>query len=263
MPELPEVETVVRSLAPHLTGRTILEASFSSKLVVRQDFGELSGHLRGQQIHSVRRHGKFILFDLDQGSLAIHLGMTGKLLLDAAGSRHARAVFELDGGSLTYDDPRQFGRIEWDAGVPVRVAALGPDALAISVEEFVEALRARRGRVKAVLLDQRFIRGLGNIYVDEALHAARIHPRAVAARIGGERARRLHAAFVRILRLAIEHKGSSISDYVDAGGNRGSFQLMHQVYGREGEPCGNCGTPVRRIVLAQRGTHYCPRCQRV
>ncbi len=262
MPELPEVETVVRSLAPLLPGRTILSASFSSRFVVRQDFAELAGHLKGQRIEAVRRHGKFIVIELERGSLTVHLGMTGKLLLGSEPTKYARALIELDEGVLIYDDIRHFGRIEWSEALPDRVEVLGPDALTISLAEFQARLRGRHARIKPLLLNQAFLRGMGNIYTDEALFAAKIHPRAIASRLSKDRAARLHEAMVAVLSLAIRHKGSSISDYVDAEGKRGSFQLLHQVYGRAKAPCLVCGTPIRRIVVGGRGTHYCPKCQR-
>jgi formamidopyrimidine-DNA glycosylase len=259
VPELPEVETVVRTLAPHLPGRRILDCEFSSKFVVREDFAELRARLIGRAIDSVRRHGKFIAFDLDEGRLFIHLGMTGKLLLDAPQGPYTRASFYFDQGSLRYDDIRQFGRIEWQ---PARVEHLGPDPLEISYEDFAAGLRARRSRIKPLLLNQGFLRGLGNIYVDESLFRAGIHPKANASRLSSARSRRLYDAIRGTLQLAIEHRGSSISDYVDAAGEKGGFQRFHQVYGREGQPCAQCGTPIKRIVIAQRGTHYCPKCQR-
>ncbi len=262
MPELPEVETVVRSLAPRLTGRRILDARFSSHHVVRQKFATLRGRVRGQQVKSIRRHGKFIVLELDRGYLTVHLGMTGKLLIDSDPGPYARAVFDLDQGLLVYDDIRHFGRIEWSAHLLDRAAALGPDALDIGLDDFLKLLKRRRSRVKPLLLNQRFLRGMGNIYTDEALFEARIHPRAMASSLSRERATRLHRAMVDILHTAIRLKGSSVSDYVDADGQRGSFQLQHQVYGRAGEPCPICGTAIRRIVVGQRGTHYCPKCQR-
>jgi len=262
LPELPEVETVVRSLAPRLPGRRIVDAQFSSHHVVRQKFADLRKRVRGQLIHSIERHGKFIVLTLDRGVLVIHLGMTGKLLLDAEPGPYARAVFQLDRGLLVYDDIRHFGRIEWSAQLPERAAALGPDALHISLQDFRMLLKTRRSGIKPLLMNQRFVRGMGNIYTDEALFEARIHPKAIAARLSKERAAKLHAAMVDILTTAIRLKGSSISDYVDADGQRGSFQQQHQVYGRAGEPCPICGTLIRRIVVGQRGTHYCPKCQR-
>lgn len=262
MPELPEVETVVRTLAPKLTGRRILDAQFSSHHVVRQKFPALRRRVRNQLVKSVRRHGKFIVLELEQGVLTIHLGMTGKLLVNSEPGPYARAVFELDEGLLVYDDVRHFGRIEWSAGLLERAEALGPDALDISLDDFLARLKKRKTGIKPLLLNQKFLRGMGNIYTDEALYEARIHPRAIAASLSKDRARRLHRAMLDILATAIRLKGSSISDYVDADGQKGSFQLQHQVYGRAGEPCSTCGTAIRRIVVGQRGTHYCPKCQR-
>ena len=189
--------------------------------------------------------------------------MTGKLLLDSEPGPYARAIFELDRGLLVYDDIRHFGRIEWSEQLPERAAELGPDALDISLEDFRKLLKTRRSAIKPLLLNQRFLRGMGNIYTDEALFEARIHPRAIAASLSKERASAAARARWWIFSTtAIRLKGSSISDYVDADGQRGSFQQQHQVYGRAGEPCPICGTPIRRIVVGQRGTHYCPKCQR-
>ena len=262
MPELPEVETVVRSLVPYLPGRRIVRAEFTSKFVTPGDRAALAARVAGRIIRSVRRHGKFIVVELDEGMLVVHLGMTGKLLLDAPLTQHSYGVFYLDDGSLIYDDPRQFGRIEWSRELPERVARLGPDPLSVGFAEFWSDLKRRRGAIKPLLLNQRFLRGMGNIYADEALHRAGIHPKALAARLSKARALRLYEAIGEVLRLAIERRGSSISDYVDATGEKGSFQLLHRVYGREGQPCAECGAPIRRIVLAQRSAHYCPRCQR-
>ncbi len=263
MPELPEVETVVRTVTPYLVGRHIRRARFYSRFVLRADAPKTAARLRGRRIESVRRHGKFILLELSGGlTLAIHLGMTGALLWNAEPGPHARAVFDLDTGRLVYDDPRQFGRIELGASLPERAARLGPDALAIGSSEFAARLATRRGRIKPLLLNQAFLRGLGNIYADESLFGARIHPLAPVARLGPARAGRLYAAIQEVLRAAVEAGGSSVSDYVDADGRSGNFQVQHRVYGRAGDPCSRCGTPIRRIVVGQRGTHYCPRCQR-
>lgn len=259
MPELPEVETVVRSLASRLAGRRIVRARFTSRFVTPGDHRKLASRLTGRTIVSVRRRGKFILIALDRGTLVVHLGMTGKLLLDGAATAHTHGIFTLDEGVLLYDDPRQFGRIEWN---PPRVAKLGPEPLEIGLEQFIERMRARKTRVKPLLLNQRFLAGLGNIYVDEALFGAGIHPLAIASRINNARAARLHQSIRDVLTLAIEHRGSSISDYVDADGRRGDFQSRHRVYGREDEPCLSCGTAIKKIVVAQRGTHFCPNCQK-
>ncbi len=261
MPELPQVETVVRTLAPKVVGATIRRAEFHSKFVTPGDRQLLAAQVTGRKIEGIKRRGKFIWMQLDAGHLAVHLGMTGKLLFNGVAGVHTHGVFELDDAVLLYDDIRQFGRIEWSEGLPTRIAALGPEPLEIGVSDFVQRLRERSTRVKALLLNQSFLAGLGNIYVDEALFAAGIHPLLLASRISRVRAAGLHRAIVEILRVAIEHKGSSISDYVDADGLRGGFQDLHQAYGREGKPCVRCGTAIKKIVVAQRGTHYCEHCQ--
>ena len=262
MPELPEVETVVRTLAPQAAGRTILDARFLSPIAAGRRPEELAARLRGRRIQAVRRAGKFILAGLDEGILSIHLRMTGKLLWNAAPGPFTRAVLELDSGSILFDDVRQFGRMAWCAQLPPDVARLGPDPLLIAPDAFAAGLRAHRGGVKALLLNQAFLAGLGNIYVDEALFRAGLHPLARASRVSRARALRLHAAIVAVLSAAIAAGGSSISDYADAQGRPGGFQRFHRVYGRQGEPCPQCGAPIRRIVVGQRGTHFCPCCQR-
>lgn len=261
MPELPEVETVVRSVAAHLTGRRIVSASFTSRFVTPGNRARLTQRLTGRRIESVTRRGKFILIVLDQGTLTVHLGMTGKLLVEGEAGEHTHGVFTLDDGLLLYHDPRQFGRIEWTPGPPPRVARLGPEPLEIGFDEFRARLR-RKARIKALLLNQAFLAGLGNIYADESLFAAGIHPLAIAARLSNARAAKLYDAIRAILTHAIQLGGSSISDYVNARGERGWFQMEHRVYGREGESCANCGRPIRKILVAQRGTHYCPHCQK-
>ena len=261
MPELPEVETVVRSVAAHLTGRRIVSTRFTSRFVTPGNRAKLTQRLAGRRIESVKRRGKFIVIALDQGTLTVHLGMTGKLLVEGEAGEHTHGVFNLDDGLLLYHDPRQFGRIEWSPGPPQRVARLGPEPLEISFEEFRARLK-RKTRMKALLLNQAFLAGLGNIYADESLFAAGIHPLAVADRLSKTRAEKLYQAIRGILTHAIQLGGSSISDYVNARGERGWFQMEHRVYGREGEPCANCGRPIRKILVAQRGTHYCPHCQK-
>jgi formamidopyrimidine-DNA glycosylase len=261
MPELPEVETVVRSVAAHLAGRRILESRFTSKFVTPGSRTRLAQRLAGRRIESVKRRGKFIVIALDQGTLTVHLGMTGKLLTQGEAGEHTHGVFTLDDGMLLYHDPRQFGRIEWSAGEPPRVARLGPEPLEISLEDFRARLK-RKTRIKALLLNQTFLSGLGNIYADESLFAAGIHPLAIAARLSTARAEKLYQAIRGVLTHAIRLGGSSISDYVNAQGERGWFQMEHKVYGREGEPCATCGRPIRKILVAQRGTHYCPHCQK-
>jgi formamidopyrimidine-DNA glycosylase len=263
MPELPEVETVVRSLAP-LRGRRIVTAEFRCARVLRgADAETLSSQLEGRLIGPVRRHGKFILISLEGGGyLVVHLGMTGRLLRNAEPGKHTHAILTLDRGTLLYDDSRQFGCIEFSQEVPKRVARLGPDALEVAFEDFAAALGRRSTRMKALLLNQVFLRGLGNIYADEALFRAGIHPLAIASRLPRDRARRLYRAMRAVLTEAIEAGGSSISDYVDGDGRRGFFQISHRVYQRTGEPCVKCGTAIRRIAVAQRSSHFCPGCQK-
>ncbi len=262
MPELPEVETVVRSIAPHILGRTIEYAELTSRRVTRGGLAETGAALPGAVINAVRRRGKQIFIELDRGVLYVHLGMTGKLLWDVERGKYTRAFFQLDRGALVYNDVRQFGRVEFFPVIPEMLERVGPDALQVSFEQFYTRLKQRRMKIKALLLNQAFIGGVGNIYADEALFAARIHPLALSSRISSTRAERLHCKMLEVLKLAIQHRGSSISDYVDGAGNPGEYQQLHNVYGRAGKPCPRCGADIRRIVVAQRGTHYCPRCQR-
>ena len=262
MPELPEVETVVRSISPHVIGHTIQHAQLFSHRVTRAPLATTAKAFTGRKIESVRRRGKQIFVQLNRGILYIHLGMTGKLLWNGERTKYARAIFELDNGTLIFDDVRQFGRVEYYPEVPEFLAKTGPDALTVTVEEFLTRLKRHTGHIKPLLLNQTFIGGVGNIYADESLFAAGIHPKARANRLSKVRAEELHRQILAILRLAIQHHGSSISNYVDADGALGNYQSQHNVYGRTGEACPRCEAPVRRIVLGQRGTHFCPRCQR-
>ena len=262
MPELPEVETVVRSIAPHVTGQRIERAELFSKLVTRGDLKRTARRLRSNRIQAVRRRGKQIFMPLERGMLYVHLGMTGKLLWNGKRGKYTRAALTLESGTLLYDDVRQFGRVEFYDTLPKIFERVGPDALSLTFEEFQARLRQRSGGVKALLLNQSFIAGVGNIYADEILFAARIHPRAAASRLSKRRAEELYANLIEVLGAAIEHRGSSISDYVDGAGERGAYQDLHNVYGRAGQACPRCNAVIRRILIAQRGTHYCPRCQR-
>ena len=261
MPELPEVETVVRSVTAHLAGRRIVSTRFTSRFVTPGSRAKLAERLAGRRIESVKRRGKFIVIALDRGTLTVHLGMTGKLLVEGEPSEHTHGVFTLDDGVLLYHDPRQFGRIEWSPGAPPRVARLGPEPLEIGFDEFRKRLN-RKTKIKALLLNQTFLAGLGNIYADESLFAAGIHPLTMAGKLNATRAHKLYLAIREILTHAIQMGGSSISDYVNGRGERGWFQVEHRVYGREGQPCAKCGKPIRKILVAQRGTHYCPTCQK-
>ncbi len=257
------METIARALAPRLIGRRIRRLRFLSSRVAAGSAQRIATRLRSRRITRLGRRGKYLLIELDDGGLlTIHLGMTGSLRWRGAAGPHTRAVFDLDDGRLLFDDPRQFGRIEVSDGLSARVARLGPEALEISAREFEERICRRRGRIKALLLDQRLLAGLGNIYADEALFRARIHPLTPASALTRDRLRRLHRAIRQVLREAIAAGGSSVSNYVDADGRTGFFQFSHRVYQRTGQPCLNCKAPIRRTVVAQRGTHYCPRCQR-
>ena len=263
MPELPEVETVARSIAP-LIGRRIITAEFRCPRVLRgSDPDQMAASLAGRKIAGIKRYGKFILMSFQVGGyLMVNLGMTGRLLLSGAPGKHTHAILTLDRGVLLYDDSRQFGCFQYCAAFPERVARLGPEPLEISFDDFAAGLRRRKTRIKALLLNQSFLRGMGNIYVDEALFRSGIHPLALASRIRGDRARRLYEAIGAVLREAIAAGGSSISDYVDAEGRKGFFQVSHRVYQRTGEPCVDCGTPIRRLLVAQRSSHFCPKCQK-
>jgi formamidopyrimidine-DNA glycosylase len=264
VPELPEVETVVRSLLPHLRGRTIRSAEFRQVRVLRGDPDEMARRLAGRRITGIDRRGKFIMMHLDGdgGIFTVHLGMTGRLLIGGEIGKHTHAILQLDKGVLTYDDPRQFGRLEWSDGEPRSVGKLGPEPLEVEFDEFWKKLHGRNTKMKALLLDQGFLGGVGNIYADEALFRAGIHPLARAGKVSRPRALRLYNAIREVLTEAIESRGSSVSDYVDADGRLGSFQQSHRVYQRHGEPCVVCGRPIRRTLVSQRGTHYCANCQK-
>jgi len=263
VPELPEVETVARSIAP-LVGRRIVAAEFRCPRVLRGgDPDHMAEQLAGRRIAGVKRYGKFLVVSLERGGfLTIHLGMTGKLLLGGEPGKHTHAILTLDRGVLLYDDSRQFGRLLYSEQFPKRIEKLGPEPLEVSFDDFAAALLKRNTRIKSLLLNQDFLRGIGNIYADEALFRAGIHPLAIARRIRGDRARRLHDSIVAVLSEAIEAGGSSISDYVDAQGRKGFFQFQHRVYQHTGDPCVNCGTAIRRAIVTQRSSHFCPKCQK-
>lgn len=247
MPELPEVETVVRGLRGVLPGRVVVGVEGVAPEVVL-----------GKRIVGVRRYGKFIVIDFADGMLFVHLGMTGQLMLSEEAGKFTRGRLFLDEGVVRYDDIRKFGKVFWSTEYPQR----GPDPLVLTGEEFVRMAKGRKTRIKALLLDQSFLGGMGNIYTDEVLFAAGIHPCAAANGLSKVRLLRLHQSMVEVLQAAIAAGGSSISDYVDARGERGGYQLQHQVYGKHGQPCPKCGATLGRMLVAQRGTTFCPRCQK-
>ncbi len=267
MPELPEVETVRRTLAPAVEGGCIAAVRFYWTRTCAGDADQTAAILAGQEIERLDRHGKYLVFRLRKHGrpsvLVIHLRMTGNLLLNAMPDRFTRAEMQLEGGTtLVFHDMRKFGRWQWSEELPPRLAQLGPEPLEINFDEFAASLSERRKRLKALLLDQDFLRGLGNIYADEALFRARLHPERLGASLSRRKARDLHGAIQAVLRDAIQAGGTTIDNFVDGQGSRGYFQLQVKVYRKTGQPCPTCATPVRRILVAQRSTHYCPRCQR-
>jgi formamidopyrimidine-DNA glycosylase len=275
MPELPEVETVASGVNDRVRGERILSVWLSRyKEPFKTPPDPMAEALTGARIDLVHRVGKHIVFDLTREKIAIqwivHLGMTGRLLVSAPDvpiPPHTHAILSLSSGrELRFVDPRRFGRLalhsvaEPDDPQPFR--GPGHEPLTISAADFAALFRRRKLSIKAALLNQKLLHGVGNIYADESLFHAGIRPARIAGRLTRAQLERLHAALQDILRKAISLGGSSVSDYVDADGVAGFFQLEHRVYMRTGHPCLVCGTPIRRTLLAGRGTHFCPCCQR-
>lgn len=271
MPELPEVETVVRGLRAALPGRRIVAVRLGKTDFI-DDPAALGEALPGRAVDSVERIGKFICIQLTRESAPdlywlVHLGMTGRFAVRSPGEPvvpHTHGFFELDNGNeLRYTDIRRFGRmlLVGEGELPAFQSRLGQDALSVSAEDFTRQAQDRRARIKAFLLDQKALRGVGNIYADESLWRAKIHPERLAANLSARELANLHRAMRQILQSAIKLGGSSISDFLDAEGKRGSYQLRHRAYGREGKKCSRCGTPIERIIVAGRSSHFCPRCQ--
>lgn len=295
MPELPEVETIRRGLADRVIGERIESVWLSDKpQTFKSPPQEIAVTLEGARIVDVRRMGKHIVIDLEPGAdaaranrrrdgrragrtaardatsvgamshrqLIVHLGMTGSLIVqrpDAEIAKHTHAILTLRSGTeLRFIDPRRFGRIWVTTGFDTH----GTEPLHIAFDDFAALFRGRKTPIKSALLNQKLLRGLGNIYADESLFRAGIRPRRRAASLTREELRRLYQRVQEVLTEAIAAGGSSISDYFDAEGEPGLFQTQHRVYGRGGEPCIACGTPIKRIVVAGRGTHYCPSCQK-
>jgi formamidopyrimidine-DNA glycosylase len=271
MPELPEVENVVRGLRAALVGAEIRSVEVLWARSVRDlSPAAFARRLQGQVITDVRRRGKWLIFDLNgDGALLAHLRMTGRLTVESEAcldDRYLRVLFLLDDGRrLHFSDMRKFGRL-WLVDDPAEALQdLGPEPLAedFTVARFEHMLRQRRGRIKPLLLNQRFLVGLGNIYTDEALWRAGIHPLRPANSLSAAEVRRLHHAIQGVLGAAIDGGGTTLSDagYVRADGSEGEFVDYLAVYGRAGERCPRCAEMVERIVVGQRGTHFCPRCQ--
>ena len=274
MPELPEVETIAADLRPHLVGRTITRVELSFPTIVRHPEPELFvDGASGMRIESVRRRGKYILIGLgNQLLLVVHLGMTGQLRIvdDVAPlEKHTHAVFFLDDGrQLRYRDPRRFGRLllgtEDELLASKKMPRLGPEPNdpEFAADELYRRLRKRRAPVKAVLLDQKAIAGVGNIYADESLHRAGLRPTRMANTVTKKSARRLHESLRDSLQAAIVNRGSSVDTYRDAWGEMGGQQEKLLVYGRAGEPCLTCGRPLSSVRIAGRTTVFCRNCQR-
>jgi formamidopyrimidine-DNA glycosylase len=284
MPELPEVETIARGLAQRVNGDVIESVWLGSKPEpLKSPASEIAATLDSSRIVDVRRAGKHIVFELEKRAIRpskgkkrarlhsaqstkaqwiVHLGMTGRMLVceaDAEIAKHTHAIAKLASGrELRFVDPRRFGRLS----ISHDFTASGSEPLEVELERFVELFHGRKTPIKSALLNQNLLSGVGNIYADEALFRAGIRPRRQASSLTRDDLRRLYLAVQEVLREAIKLGGSSVSDYVDADGEEGFFQLRHRVYGREGEFCLVCKTPIKRIVIAGRSSHYCPKCQK-
>lgn len=288
MPELPEVETIAQGLARRVTGDVIESVWLGKKPEpLKSSAHAIAAAVERTRIANVRRVGKHIVFDLEaDGPIAkrgkkaqsresqtkataqwiVHLGMTGRLQVCEPQSeiaRHTHAIAKLASGrELRFIDPRRFGRLSVAGIGEDAFDAAGTEPLEIDLDRFVALFRGRKTPIKSALLNQKLLRGVGNIYADESLFRAGIRPRRRASSITREQFAKLLVGLKEVLKEAIALGGSSISDYVDADGEAGFFQLQHRVYGREGEPCLVCGTPVKRVVIAGRSSHYCPKCQK-
>ena len=273
MPELPEVETYVRELEPALTGRTITAARVLWARTIAEPLAEeFTARIAGLGFASFERRGKYMLLGMSDGStLIVHLRMTGKLLIqpgDTEPKLHTHVVIDLDDGtSLHYNDPRKFGRIWLVPDRATVLAKLGPEPFAddFDVADFAARLAKRNAHVKAVLLDQSLVAGVGNIYADESLFRAGIHPLRTGRSLTPDEIVRLHAAIREVLQAGITRRGStlggsSLQNYLRPGGMPGDFQNEFYVFRRTGQPCLVCGTPIERIIVAQRSTHFCPVC---
>jgi len=281
MPELPEVETVARGLRQAILGRRILSVTLGKTDFI-DDPAALEQNLPGREIEAVERYGKFMLLrlsaageetrvttngDAAPASLLVHLGMTGQIAPAPAAQpleKHTHVCLLLDDGrELRYTDARRFGRIAYltKALLSEELTGFGADPLEVSKEEFAERICGRRARIKALLLDQGVLRGVGNIYADESLWRARVHPARLGSNLSVKQTETLRRVLQEILQKAIVLRGSSISDVLDAEGEPGEYQRHHRAYGREGKNCYRCKTPIRRAIVAGRSSYFCPRCQ--
>lgn len=275
MPELPEVETVKRTLNELVQGKTIARVTVRLPRIIRRpEEPEAFAHLlEGQTILGVERRGKFLRFLLDDYVLVSHLRMEGRYGVypsDGPLELHTHVLFHFtDGTDLRYKDVRQFGTMdvfpkgeEW-GHPPLHKLGLEPLDSGFTLEAFKSRLHGRSTKIKPLLLNQEVVVGIGNIYVDESLHRAGIHPAREADSLSRQELKRLHEAIVTTLREAVEAGGSSIKSYVNGQGETGRFQYSLKVYGRKNEPCHTCGRPIEKTVLGGRGTHFCPGCQKL
>jgi formamidopyrimidine-DNA glycosylase len=271
MPELPEVETVARGLHQVMEGRTFTGVTIHwPRTIARPAVDEFSWRIIGRRVLAVGRRGKYVRFTLDRGYLLIHLKMSGRLLVAAADDvpdEHVHTIFGLDHGQqLWFRDVRKFGRVYLVDRPEEVIGALGPEPLedTFTLADFRDRLSRRSGRLKSLLLNQEFLAGLGNIYADEALFAAGLHPLRTADTLSPDEEERLYRAIRRVLRDAIAGRGTTLDDggYRDASGEPGLYQERIFVYGRGGEPCRCCQSTIERIVVGGRSSHFCPSCQR-
>jgi formamidopyrimidine-DNA glycosylase len=270
MPELPEVETIKNELMPHVRGRKITDVTlYWEGIVKKPSREEFRSRLIGQKITGLNRRGKYLIFSLSKGgALIIHLKMTGSLLLNHASAepdKFIRAVLHLDNAcQLRFRDPRKFGAMWLVADASSVTGNLGPEPLEwnFTARMLAERLAKRKAPIKPLLLDQNFIAGIGNMYADEALYDARIHPLRPASSLSREEIKRLHKAIKEVLRAAIVSKGASVENYFRPGGELGTAHFQFRVaHGLGGKFCRRCGTPIERTTVRNRGTYFCPKCQ--
>ena len=266
MPELPEVETFVRQLKPALVGKRILAADLRwNRTLAAPSPRKFKEQAVGEEIKDVSRRAKFFILHLSSFFLIIHLRMSGDLLIRSSTivpNKHDRLIIKISGDrSLVFNDTRKFGRVWFTADPEEVLGKLGPEPFSkeFTSQWLYDALKSWKRQLKPLLLDQTFIAGLGNIYTDEALHIAKLHPVAASDSVNRKQAEALREAIRKVLRAGIRRNGASI-DWVYRGGQ---FQHYFRVYDREGKPCPVCGTEIQRIVVGQRGTHICPKCQTV
>lgn len=270
MPELPEVETVVRGLRPHLVGHRIEGLWYDwAKSLARPEPSIFEARVVGQLVRGITRRAKYICIQLDDAILMVHLKMTGRLYIADRDVQHdadrwVHVKFALDGGKeLRFSDSRKFGRVYLTDDIETVTGQLGPEPLedAFTLGVFRERLQGRQKVIKALLLDQSFVAGVGNIYADEALHRAGVHPTRRSDTLDDAEIERLHQTVVEVLAMGVAHEGASVNWYRKPDGTKGASQEHFVVYGREDLPCVTCGTAIAKVRVAQRGTHYCPRCQ--